>query len=53
MKYVRLSPTFSLVMTSPWFFVSEPPALIMARVVCFCQAIAVMESTNKCTWGER
>jgi hypothetical protein len=42
MKYFRWSPTFSLVMTSPCFFVSEPPALIMARVVCFCQPIAVI-----------
>ena len=34
MKYFRWSPTFSLVTTSPWFFLSEPPALSIARVVC-------------------
>ncbi len=45
-EYVRLSPTFSLVMTSPWFFVSEPPALSMARVVCFCQPMAVIISSS-------
>jgi hypothetical protein len=33
---------FSLIMVSPWFLVSEPPALSMTRVVCFCQPIAVM-----------
>jgi hypothetical protein len=26
---------FSLVMTSPWRLVSDPPALSVARVVCF------------------
>ena len=41
-----MSPTFSLATTSPWFFVSEPPALSMARVVCFCQPIAVMISSS-------
>src|ERR1700719_5291587 len=46
MKYVRFLPTFSLVMTSPWFFVSEPPALSIARVVGFCQPIAVMISSS-------
>src|SRR5207237_7262453 len=46
MEYVRLSPTFSLIMTSPCFFVSEPPALSRALVVCFCQNIAVIISSS-------
>lgn len=46
MKYFCWSPTFSLVTTSPWFFVSEPPALSMARVVCFCQPIALIISAS-------
>ena len=32
-RYVRESPTFSLITVIPCFLVKEPPALMMARVV--------------------
>src|ERR1041385_4164229 len=46
MEEVRLSPALALMMTSPCFFVSEPPALSMARMVCFCQPMAVIISSS-------
>jgi hypothetical protein len=45
-KYVRWSPTFWLVTTSPCFFASDPPALIRDRVVCCCQPISLMISSS-------
>jgi hypothetical protein len=43
---MRLSPVFSLRISSPCFLASAPPALSRARVVCFCYRIVAIMSCS-------